>query len=271
MSNSTLAIVEVDETTTLERERLKKKALSIINLAVRDCVVPYILDIEDPTFCWERLKNLYATNNNARRMLLRRKLTNLKMEEGTMMSTFLQSVQDLVNQLAGIGEKIPDDEIAEHMLTALPELYEPLVSSVAYRTEMPTLSELTSLLLNEEIRREVRTSKREGEVLLVQSKNKGYQPRKYSGRNHQYPCKLSIVPKEMGACHFCGGKDHFMRNCEELAGEIQRRGANRRGGHSRDSANLVDNFTNNGEVSLMPGRFWRHKLLAWILVKGSGI
>ena len=26
---------------------LTKKALSIINLAVRDCVVPYILDIED--------------------------------------------------------------------------------------------------------------------------------------------------------------------------------------------------------------------------------
>jgi hypothetical protein len=149
VSNSTLAIVGDDETATLERERLKKKALSIINLAVRDCVVPYILDIEDPTVCWERLKNLYATNNNARRMLLRRKLTNLKMEEGTMMSTFLQSVQDLVNQLAGIGEKIPDEEIAEHMLTALPELYEPLVSSVAYRTEMPTLSELTALLLNE--------------------------------------------------------------------------------------------------------------------------
>ena len=90
------------------------------------------------------------------------------------MSTFLQSVQDLVNQLAGIGEKIPDEEIAEHMLTALPELYEPLVSSVAYRTEMPTLSELIALLLNEEVRREVRNSKREGEVLLVQTKNKGY-------------------------------------------------------------------------------------------------
>ena len=101
------------------------------------------------------------------------------------------------------------------MLIALPELYEPPVSSVAYRTEIPTLSELTALLLNEEIRREVRTSKRESEVLLVQSKNKGYQPRKYSGRNHQYPRKLSIVPKEMGACHFCGGKDHFMRNWQQ--------------------------------------------------------
>lgn len=65
-----------------------------------------------------------------------------------MMYTFLQSVQELVDQLAGIGDKIPDEEIAEHLVTALPELYEPLVSSVAYRSEMPTLSELTTLLHN---------------------------------------------------------------------------------------------------------------------------
>ena len=89
VSNMTLAIVGVDKTTTLEREWLKNKALLIINLVVRNSVVPYILDIEDLTICWERLKNLYATNNNVRRMLLQRKLTNLKMEEGKMMSTFL--------------------------------------------------------------------------------------------------------------------------------------------------------------------------------------
>jgi hypothetical protein len=47
--------------------------------------------------------------------------------------------QDLVNQLSGFGEKNPDEEITDHMLTALPEFYEPLVSSVGYRSETPTL------------------------------------------------------------------------------------------------------------------------------------
>ena len=110
------------------------------------------------------------------------------------MSTFLHSVQNVVNQFAGIGEKIPDEEIDVHMLTALPVLYEPLVSFVAYRTKMPTMSKLTALLLNEEIQRDVRTSKWEGEVLLVQTKNKGYQPRKHSGRNHQYPANRALHP-----------------------------------------------------------------------------
>jgi len=59
MSNSTLAIVGVaedDQTIVLERERRKKKALSITNLAVRHFVIPYILDMEDLAVCWEKLK-----------------------------------------------------------------------------------------------------------------------------------------------------------------------------------------------------------------------
>ena len=109
----------------------------------------------------------------------------------------------------------------EHMLIALSELYDPFVSSVAYRNEMPTLSEFIALLLNKEIRRDVRISKREGKVLLVQTKTKGYHPCWYTGQNHQYSRKPITVPKQMGTCHLCGGKDHFMRNCEELAAEIQ--------------------------------------------------
>lgn len=86
VSNSTLAIVGVDEDDqiiALERERRKKKAPSITNLAVRHFVVPYILDMEDIAVCWEKLKNVYATNSNAMCMQLQRELTNLKMEEAT--------------------------------------------------------------------------------------------------------------------------------------------------------------------------------------------
>lgn len=49
-------------------------------------------------------------------------------------------MHDLLNQLVGIGEKIPDKELVEHMMSALPESYESMVGSIAYRNEMPTLS-----------------------------------------------------------------------------------------------------------------------------------
>ena len=53
-----------------------------------------------------------------------------------------------MNQLSGFGEENPDEEITDHILIALPEFYEPLVSSVGYRSDIPTLFELTTLLLN---------------------------------------------------------------------------------------------------------------------------
>ena len=96
----------------VHRERRKKRALSITNLAVKDCVVPYILtmpnashmqhDMVDPAVCWERLKNLYATNNNARHMLLRRDLTILRREEGFSIFTFLQETKILCLNLLGL-------------------------------------------------------------------------------------------------------------------------------------------------------------------------
>ena len=89
MMNTQTVIVVEDVDVSAEREWRKKRNLSIINLAVKDCVVPYILDMVDHAMCWERLKNMYATKNNARHTLLRRKLTNLRMEEGSSISIFL--------------------------------------------------------------------------------------------------------------------------------------------------------------------------------------
>ena len=72
-----------------------------------------------------------------------------------------------MNQLARFREKILDNEVVAHMLFVLHESYESLVSSIAYHNKISTLWELIFLLLNEDIRREVRKSKREEEILMV--------------------------------------------------------------------------------------------------------
>lgn len=67
----------------------KNKALSMITLSVKDNVIPYIANITEPDVCWNILKNLYPSKTNSRKLMLRRKLTNLEMEEGSSMSLFL--------------------------------------------------------------------------------------------------------------------------------------------------------------------------------------
>lgn len=73
--------------------------------------------------------------------------------------------EDFVPQLAGIGDPWLG---MEHMLSALHAwvLWIAVVTSIAYRNEMSTLSELI-FLLTEEVGFGMRKSKREGEILMV--------------------------------------------------------------------------------------------------------
>lgn len=62
----------------------KNKALSLIALSVKDNVIPHICHITEPDVCWNTLKRLYANKTNSRKLMLKRKLSNLKMEEGLL-------------------------------------------------------------------------------------------------------------------------------------------------------------------------------------------
>jgi len=50
---------------------LRLKALVIINLSVRDFVIPHLRRFSDPSHAWKRLKELYETDNVSRRLALR--------------------------------------------------------------------------------------------------------------------------------------------------------------------------------------------------------
>ncbi|OAE29047.1 hypothetical protein AXG93_146s1230 [Marchantia polymorpha subsp. ruderalis] len=107
-SPGTVAPTDDAELTALQA--LKSKALTMIALSGRDNVIPYIANITKPYVCWATLKALYASNSNSRKLLLWRKLTSLKLEEGGSMSTFLQHFKEFINELACAGETIADEE-----------------------------------------------------------------------------------------------------------------------------------------------------------------
>lgn len=213
----------------------KNKALTMIALSVRDNVIPYILNITEPDVCWATLKGLYASSTNSRKLLLRRKLTSLKLEEGGSMSTFLQHLKELINELACAGEIIADEEVVEHVLMALPESYEGLVNTITYRPTLPSVAELTVILLQDEIRREIRGQKQgDCEALLVKTKKNFISRKPTSGGD-----SLSKGKRTPSECHYCGSTSHWMRNCPQLAAELKKRRAERR---DKTTINLIDNF-----------------------------
>ena len=226
----------------------KNKALSMIALSVKDSVIPHIASITEPEDCWNTLKNLYASKNNSRKLMLKRKLANLKMQEGTPMPVFLQELRELLNDFACIGETLADSEVVEQVLMALPESFEGMVNTLTYQSTLPTIAELTVILLQDDQRREIRTKKNEGEALLVKGE---IRTRKSEGEillvkgGHNKPAshrKDSTKPlKKIGDCHYCGSREHWMRSCPELAAELKRRKADRQA-KAIASVNFLNNF-----------------------------
>ncbi len=70
------------------------------------------------------MSNLNEVKTGSCRLLIKSKLTNLKMEEDTPMELFLESITNILNQLVRFGEKIVDDVVVEMVLNALFESYE---------------------------------------------------------------------------------------------------------------------------------------------------
>jgi hypothetical protein len=76
------------------------------------------------------------------------------MEEDIPMEMFLESITNLLNQLASFGEKIIDDVVVKMVLNALPEIYEYYVQSILSQQLMRTLDEFIAKLLHEETKKE---------------------------------------------------------------------------------------------------------------------
>ncbi len=74
------------------------KAFSIIKLSVKDQIVPYILNVKNPKKCWDVFKRCFEVSNNARRLAIHHKFSNLHMEEGSNVVDFMHTIQDTVNQ-----------------------------------------------------------------------------------------------------------------------------------------------------------------------------
>ncbi len=71
----------------------KNKTLTIIK--PYDKIIPYVQHL--PKNIWIILSNLYVVKIVSRKLLIKSKLTNLKMEEDIPMEFFLESITDLLN------------------------------------------------------------------------------------------------------------------------------------------------------------------------------
>lgn len=169
-------------------------ALARICLGCTSTCQQYVQNSKTSKEAWESLCNVFEDSGLARKVHLLRQLHRIEYKNHNTMSEYIEHAMLLVNQLADINKKIADEEVAEILLSGLPQEYEYLVSNLETVCMTTTLSSevVRSRLLQEETRKH--NSENQNNIAYV-SRNKN---------------------KPVRGCTFCHKTNHVRSRCFKL-------------------------------------------------------
>ena len=147
---------------------------------------------------WDKLGTLYQSKSLVNKLFLRKKLYNLRMKDGVLVTEHLKAFNTVVSQLAFVDIKILDEDKCISFLCSLPDSWDSLVITIGSNATSLQFDEIVSSLLMEEMRRKNMESQN-GDALSVggrsqnRNKNNSSSGRSKSRGRSKSPGKLLKV------------------------------------------------------------------------------
>lgn len=187
-----------------------KKALAQIVLHVKDHHLSTLVGCTTSKIAWETLKVMYEAKTNARKLLLRRELTQLKMTATEPLSVYAARARDLQTQLRSAGDEVKDQEVALQFLAGLPPAYN-MISTVltAGDQELKIDGMLPKLLQVEQI---TQPPERPSEAALFAKPNNSFGKNSSTSNNGFSKKQHGKGPR----CYYCGKMGHYKRDCHQM-------------------------------------------------------
>ncbi|KAI8440645.1 hypothetical protein MSG28_001854 [Choristoneura fumiferana] len=140
---------------TVDDAARDQRALARICLGVKPCCFQYVRDAKTSKEAWLKLSTVFEDKGLYRRVLLLRQLHRVDFSSYTSMTNYIEAVMNLVHQLESIGKTVDDEEVAELLLSSLPQDYDALVSNLETACMAKKLSSelVRTRLLQEELRK----------------------------------------------------------------------------------------------------------------------
>ena len=110
-----------------------QQARAQILLTVSDSLLPAVRHTRTAKEAWVKVASVFEQKGLSAQVFLRRKLVNLRFEEGESMQTHLNTIRDIMDELAGINVLIKDEELAIITLCSLPSRFDSLIVSMESR------------------------------------------------------------------------------------------------------------------------------------------
>ena len=135
------------------------KAVSAILGSLADSVFVKVMHCNSAKEIWDKLKTIYEGDKKVKEAKLqtyRGHFEQLKMKESEDIAAYFLRVDEVVNAMRGLGEKMEDQTVVRKILRSLAKRFDPKVSALEERVDLATMSmdELHGILTAYEMRME---------------------------------------------------------------------------------------------------------------------
>jgi len=199
---------EGNEAERAQWTRKDNRALAVLRLLLDNSQLVIVLGCETAQDAWEALLDRYEQPTMQNIVLRERKYRNCSMNEGDSMQEHINKHKVLVQDLAAIGNPVPEERQVMELILSLPPSYDSLVNSLQLVQEGLTMKLLTSQLLLEEQKRKERDIG-ESSAAMYSAKSK-FETSSYVGRGKPYRGR-GQGSKTVRGCFKCGEMGHIKK------------------------------------------------------------
>eukprot|EP00253_Pinus_taeda_P026175 PITA_26175 len=142
----------------IEIEKFNGQSFELWKLKMEDLLVdkdPWIMvDLGEATAkaLWDKLGILYQSKSLVNKLLLQKKLYNLRMKDGDSVTEHLNAFNTMVSQLSYVDIKSSDEDKCISILCSLLDSWDSLVIAIGSNATALQFEETVSALLTEEMR-----------------------------------------------------------------------------------------------------------------------
>ena len=198
-----------------DNKKKSEMAKGQIELYLSDFYLPMTDNIGTAKDLWDKLEEPYKVQNNARRLVLRQQLNNLKLQPTEPIFKDIARAKSIATDLAGVGHAPEDSEITLQALAGLPKDYRMLVAIIGASKEEYILDSMLPMLLQTE--QQLKADQEEETAVAVyttRDASYGRKPRQIQQKNQKQK-GYSDKPKTTAKCFYCGKVGHIQLHCRK--------------------------------------------------------
>jgi hypothetical protein len=170
--------VQPDPAVRAALEKKDIKAQRVILEAVKDHLIPHVLEKASSKETFDALVSLFQIDNMSWKMILKANFRECRMTHSDNVTSYLMRITRICDQLAAIGEVVLDSKLVNVALNGFTKTWEPFIMGICAQEHLPKWERLLDDYIQEETRRESRSSKQRGggedeNLALVSKAKKG--------------------------------------------------------------------------------------------------